>query len=243
MVQTKNRNRRFNLNGSRSKHARVARQNGKIKLLLIDEHEINLGAFTLYFSKRGNFNVASLLLDRAEAIRQAKDSNADVIVVNMRMPRFDAATATRRILEARAEARVIAFNGPEDKKVIASVLRLGVRGYVLGTCSSAELFQAVETVHRGELFFSPPILRLIANDYASGELEPKHQNGHQLGDRERKMVSLIADGLSNKEMASALGLRVRTVEKNRASLMDKLQIRTISGLTKFAIQNGMTNLD
>lgn len=215
----------------------------KIKLLLMDEHIITLEALKLYFSTRTNFEVVAMLLDGLEAIHQAKRTAPDVVVMNVLMPCVDPAKATRLILKALPNTKVIGFSGLEDRKVILSMIRAGARGYLLKASSPLELFQAVETVNGGAAFFSPSVSKMIADDYIQNLSTPSPAETAELKECERKILALIADGLSNKEIADKLAMSVRTIEKYRESLMAKLHIKSIAGLTKFAIRNGMASLD
>lgn len=213
------------------------------RLLLVNDHTISLAALRLYLQRWTRCRVITLRLDRIEAIRKAKVAGPDVVLLDMRMLRFDGASVTKLLLDSAPDSKVIAFNGAEDHRTLLAMLRAGARGYVTHACSSLELLRAVDTVRRGEFFFSPSVLRMIAHDFTLGKSEVGREDERELTERERKILAFIADGLCNKEMASALGLSVRTVEKYRESLMAKLQIKTVSGLTKFAIRNGIATLD
>jgi DNA-binding NarL/FixJ family response regulator len=223
-----------------------SRRNGmspKIKLLLVDDHEIALEALKLYFSIRSNFDVTAIAADRLDAIQNAKTKAPDVVMMNMRMPQVDAAAATKRLLERLPKTKVIGFSGLEDRKVILSMIRAGARGYLLKGCTSRELFRAVEAVNSGVAFFSAPISKMIEDDYLQNFSTPQQNGTCELKECERKILTMIADGLSNKEIANTLTMSVRTIEKYRETLMAKLQIKSIAGLTKFAIRNGMARLD
>lgn len=213
------------------------------RLLLVDDHEIGLAALKLYFARRTTFKVITLSLRRLESIQQAKAPRPDLALVNVRMPHFDGPSVTKFLLETAPASKVIGFNGSEDRESVLAMLRAGARGYIVSACGSAELFRALEAVQRGDLFFSPSILRMIADDYALGQAPLGAVATGGLSERDRKIVAFIADGLCNKEIASALSMSVRTIEKYRETLMSKLQIKTISGLTKYAIRHGITTLE
>ncbi|MBI2946669.1 MAG: response regulator transcription factor [Verrucomicrobia bacterium] len=215
----------------------------KRKLLLVDDQEINLAALRLYFASRTSFQVRTLWLDRMESIRKPKALKSDVTLVNLSMRTCDAANVTKALLEVAPASKVIGFNGADDRGMILAMLRAGARGYLNKACTSAEIGRALATVQRGELFFSPSVLKMVAVDYASGESQPGRPASGALPDRDRKIIAFIADGLCNKEIAGALGLSVRTIEKYRETLMAKLRIRTVSGLTKYAIRHAITRLD
>lgn len=214
----------------------------KARLLLVDDQEINLAALRLFFRSRTEYQVKTLWLDRLDSITKPNGSKPDVALVNLGMRNFDAALVTKTLLEAVPTSKVIGFNGSEDRGMILSMLRAGARGYLDNACSSAEMSRALATVQRGELFFSPCVLKLVAADYAA-ETKSDSSVEPALPERDRKIIAFIADGLCNKEIASAFGISVRTIEKYRETLMARLRIRTVSGLTKYAIRTGITTLD
>ena len=213
------------------------------RLLVIDNHEIGLTALKHYFAARTSFKIATLWLDRVESLLHPGEPIPDLVLVNLGMAGFDGAVITRLLLKAAPASKVVGFNGVEDRQAVLSMLRAGARGYVLNTCSSSELLRALERVRRGELFFSPTILRMIAEDYALNGVRFGEGSPDELSEQERKVVAFVADGHSNKEIADRLKTSVRTIEKHRERLMAKLRIKTISGLTKFAIRCGITSLD
>jgi DNA-binding NarL/FixJ family response regulator len=150
------------------KTAPASRRNGKgskIKLLLVDDHELALEALKLYFSIRSNFDVAALAVDRLDALQNAKKKAPDVVMLNMRMPQVDAAAATKRLLDRLPKTKVIGFSGLEDRTVVLSMIRAGARGYLLKECTSRELFRAVEAVNGGAAFFSASVSKMIEEDY------------------------------------------------------------------------------
>lgn len=214
-----------------------------IRLLLVDDHPIHLAALKHYLARRSRFRVATLFMDGIDSVGKAKLASPDVVLVNMRMPRFDGASVTKLLLETAPAFKIIGFSGPDERRGVLAMLRAGARGYVVSTCSSAEMLRAVETVYRGDLFFSAPVLKMIADDYASDQAQNNPGTAGELKDQERQIIARVADGRCNKEIADDLDLSVRTVEKYRERLMAKLKIKTASGLIKFAIRNGIASLD
>ena len=215
----------------------------RLKLLLVDDHEITLESLKLYFSTRSNFEVIAMIFESLSEVSKAKRTLADVVIMNMRMLLVDPAIATKLLLETLPEAKVIGFSGLEDRRAILSMIQAGARGYLLKGCSPIELFQAVETVSTGAPFFSAAVSKIIQDDYIRSHAAPNNAKTLELKDCERKVLTRIADGLSNKEIADALVMSVRTIEKYRESLMAKLQIKSVAGLTKFAVRTGISSLD
>ncbi len=215
----------------------------RVEVWLVDDHVIPIEALRNVFKSRARFHVRWLVLDRADALRNAPTGSPDVIIMNTRMGYLDGAQATRLLLAAYPQARLIGFCGTEERNAVLAVIRAGARGYLFQARSCRELFQAVETVSRGDVFFSAPISRMIEEDYFQGGAAAEPTGVTRLTSCERKVLTLVAAGMSNKEMADALALSVRTVEKHRESVTGKLQIKSVAGLTKFAIRHGLASLE
>ena len=133
----------------------------RIKVLLVDDHALTLEALRHYFSRRSRFAVRSLVLDGTAALQRVRSAPPDVVIMNMHMAQLDGARATKLLLQTFPKAKVIGFSGLEERKAVLSAIRAGARGYLLKARSSRELFQAVDQVNRGEVFFSPPISKMI----------------------------------------------------------------------------------
>lgn len=215
----------------------------RIKVLLVDDHALTLEALKHYFSRRSRFAVSSMVLDGAPTLEKLRSAPPDVVIMNMHMAQLDGARATQLFLRTFPKTKVIGFSGFEERTAVLSAIRAGARGYLLKARSSRELFQAVDQVNRGEVFFSPSISKMIEDDYFQNLAQPSEPAAGALTAGERKILARVADGLSNKETAAALGISVRTVEKYRESLMAKLKIRSVAGLTKFAIRAGLSSLE
>ena len=229
-----------------SKNAKTAQSRPSLRsnrLLLVDDHAIGLAALRLFFATHTDFQVSTLALDRIESLAQASVCRIGLALVNTRMAKLNGGAVAKALLESSPGVRVVGFNGTEDREAVLAMLRAGASGYLMRDCPSRELLHALRTVQGGGLFFSPCILRMMADDYSlNTALKPPDANG-SLSERDRKILASIADGRSNKEIAAALGLSVRTAEKYRETLMCTLRIDTVSGLTKYAIRHGLTTLD
>jgi two-component system nitrate/nitrite response regulator NarL len=131
----------------------------------------------------------------------------------------------------------------DKREYIAESVRLGVQGYLRKDASPADLVRAIKAVYDGEVFFNSVASRVMADVLQQAGKGPARAEAPVLSDREREVLVLIADGLSNKEVADRLCIGVRTAETHRERLMRKLNIHTVAGLTKFAIASGMVELD
>ena len=161
--------------------------------------------------------------------------------MDINLPRTNGLEATRLLHREAPQTRVLILTVHNNKEYVLQIVQAGARGYVLKDTSPKELVQAIEQVNRGEAFFSADVARFVLNDYVTTSGRRK-SGEEELSDREREVLALIAEGYSNKSIASKLGLSVRTVETHRARIMRKLNTHSTAGLTKFAISQGMASL-
>ena len=156
------------------------------------------------------------------------------------MPHMDGLAVTEVLRKEMPNIKVLTLSMHSATDYVLRIIQSGARGYVLKQASPEELVKAIETVDAGESFFSPDVARVALNQFVRGPGEgptPAH-----LTNREREVLVQIAEGLSNKEIASHLGVGVRTVETHRERIMRKLNIHSVAGLTKFAISKGLISL-
>src|SRR6266404_9868755 len=146
----------------------------------------------------------------------------------------------RRTYSVLPQIKVLILSMHSNTEYVLRILQSGARGYVLKEAAPEELVRAIETVESGEAFFSPDVARVALNQFVRGSNEGPAPS--LLTNREREVLIQIAEGLSNKEIASRLGVGVRTVETHRERIMRKLNIHSVAGLTKFAIAKGMISI-
>lgn len=232
------------LNGSDYFQASRRKPKARIlKLLFVDECKISLAAWKSYLSSRSEFSVKGLAPNRMQDLRHAANSSPNVVIVTLPILKDEGVDAIQLLFEIVPAAKLIGFGGDGDFESVTTMLRAGVTGFVQRNCSPRDLIRAIECVGRGEVFLSPWIQKMMVE---SDGLHSRHSDeslGAELTERDRKIVQGIADGLSNKEVASRLGMSVRTVEKRRLHIMEKLRIAGVAQLTKYAIRNGITALD
>jgi DNA-binding NarL/FixJ family response regulator len=175
-----------------------------------------------------------------EAVTLAEQLTPDVILMDVAMPTQNGIEATRAILAKNPGQRIIMLSMHAEEQYVYEALRAGAAGYVLKDAAFSELVTAIETVLSGKTYLSPSLADVVAGDYvrrARGERLPS--DVEKLSNRERQVLQLITEGHSSAEAAKILHISVRTVETHRLHLMDKLEIRNIAELTKFAIRNGI----
>ena len=177
--------------------------------------------------------------DTPEAVRFAQQFQPDIVIVDFELPGTDGLESVRQILEVSPSTRIIVLSRHSQEFRVREALELGIRGYVLKTRTAEELLRSVEEVSHGRTYFSPEISHIVAELV----LEPYSNRGgirrpNQLTDRERQVVTLIAEGNSTKEVAARLGISVKTADCHRTRIMDKLNVHQTANLVRYAIRQG-----
>lgn len=215
----------------------------KIKLLLVDDHPIVLDGIKSHLCAQPDFEVVGDAANGQDALRKAKLTLPDVVLMDISMPHMNGLEAMANLRKQVPNAKVLILTMHDSKEYIAQVVRSGARGYLLKDSAPAELVGAIKAVHAGEVYFSPSVSRVLIEEMADGNKRSSdNPSPPPLTDREREVLSLIAEGLLNKQIADRLGIGVRTIETHRERIMRKLDIHTVAGLTKYAIARGMTSM-
>jgi two-component system nitrate/nitrite response regulator NarL len=213
----------------------------QIKLLLVDDHPIVLDGIKSHLCAQPDFEVVGDAANGQEALRKAKLTLPDVILMDISMPHMNGLDAMTSLRKQVPNAKILVLTMHDSREYIAQVVRSGARGYLLKDSAPAELVGAIKAVHGGEVYFSPSVSKVLIEEMADGR-KPSGPEQQPLTDREREVLSLIAEGLLNKQIADRLGIGVRTIETHRERIMRKLDIHTVAGLTKYAIARGMTTM-
>lgn len=176
--------------------------------------------------------------DAKEALRKVAKAAPDVVILDVNLPRIDGGELARRLRRLIPEAKLIAFSMHAGEAYVVKMARCGVRGYVTKDRPPLELVEAIKSVHAGALEFPAGMTDVLL----SAKAEPSSgKRAAELTDRETEVLTLLAEGSSNKGVASKLGISVRTAETHRENLTRKLDILTVAGLTKYALQKGLTS--
>jgi two-component system, NarL family, nitrate/nitrite response regulator NarL len=215
----------------------------KIKVLLVDDHPIVLEGIRAHLAAQKDLEVVGDAPDGAQAILKARQLKPDVILMDISMPQMNGMKAISILRRQVPRARGFVLRMHDNREYIRQMVRLGARGYLLKDASPAELVRAIQLVYAGEVYFSPSVSRVLVDEVVNpGQPPAPAPSPANLSEREREVLVHIAEGLTNKDIANQLGLGVRTVETHRERIMRKLGIRSVAGLTKFAIANEMVKL-
>jgi len=212
----------------------------KIKVFLVDDHPVVRDGVRSYLANQGSVLMVGEASDAQEALRKVKKLAPDVIVLDVNLPSLDGGELARRLRQTIPAAKLIAFSVHAGQEYVVRMARCGAHGYVMKDAPTAKLVEAIRHVHQGGLYFPPAMSDAILAP--GSKPSPDGAKEIVLTAREREVLILLAEGLANKEVARKLGISVRTAETHREHLSHKLNILTIAGLTKYAIQHGMTSL-
>ncbi|MEO6056802.1 MAG: response regulator transcription factor [Gemmatimonadales bacterium] len=210
-----------------------------IRVLVADDHAIVRSGIRHVLETEPGFAVVGEASNGAEAIDLALALAPDVAVLDISMHGVTGLQAAAELRRQCPDTRVLMLSMHDNTEYVLESLRMGVHGYLLKDSAAAELGAAIRAVCRGESFFSPPVARQLGA-VARGELGGQRPGTlAQLTARERQVLVGVAEGRTNKEIAQELGISHRTVESHRESLMRKLDVYTVAGLTKIALEEGL----
>ena len=215
----------------------------KIRLLLADDHPVVRRGMRSCLEDIKHVEVVDEAVDGQEAINKVKELSPDIVLMDIDMPNMNGLEATKLIRDEYPDTRVLILSVHTNKDYVLQIIRSGAQGYVLKDTPPADLVRAIESVDNGEPFFSPDISQIVLNQYLEEAGADSSADSVKLTTRERQVLSMIAEGQSNKEMANHLGVGVRTIETHRERVMNKLNIHSVAGLTKYAITNGIVKLE
>ena len=208
----------------------------KIRILVADDHTILRDGIRSLLDEDPKIVVVGEAENGQAAVKMAYQLEPDVVLMDIAMPILNGLEATRQIKRDLPRVKVLILSMYDDDAYIQQALTYGAMGYILKDASASELLSAIYTVYKGEAVLSPPITRLVIEDYLRwGGLQNKGtDNG--ISPREHEVLQLIAEGYSNKEIAKILSISIKTVQTHRANLMKKLDLHDSGDLIKYAIQ-------
>lgn len=210
-------------------------QQKKTTIVLADDHGVVRNGFRLILSAQEDMEVIGEAANGRQAVEVCTELQPDVAVMDVTMPELNGIEATRRIAELSPRTRVLALSMHKDSVYVREILRAGAKGYLLKDSGESDLLAAVRAVASGQGFLSPAVSDAVLNDYRRHVTDPLDL----LTSREREVLQQIAEGKTNKEIASTLNLSVYTVEAHRGRIMEKLNLHSTGELVRFALRNGL----
>src|SRR5215813_3630839 len=203
----------------------------RIRILLADDHAVVRQGFKMILSAQPDMEIVGEAGNGREAVELAEKLRPDIVVMDVAMPELNGIEATRRL----PHTRVIALSMHKDSVYVREILRAGARGYLLKDSVAADLVRAIRAVAGGESWLSPAVSNAVLDDYRRHVTDPIDL----LSSREREVLQMLAEGKTNKEIATVLNLSVYTVDAHRGRIMEKLNLHSINDLVRFAVRNGL----
>jgi DNA-binding NarL/FixJ family response regulator len=213
----------------------------RIPVLLAEDHMIVRQGLRLLIEADGDIKVIGEAKTGREAIQLTRELHPEVIIMDIAMPLLNGLQATRQILKAFPDKKILILSAHSDPEYVEQVVKSGARGYLVKQSSAEVVAHAIRELHKGNQFFAHAIAKRLKNAYqkSPGGVGLQKKSNTELTSREAELLQLIAEGHVNKQIALELGISIKTVEKHRQHLMEKLNIHDIAGLTRFAIAAGI----
>jgi DNA-binding NarL/FixJ family response regulator len=211
-----------------------------IRVLLADDHKLIRAGLRLVVDQQPDLSVVGEADDGRQAVELAKSLKPDVVVMDIGMPNLNGIEAARQIRQIRPDAAVVMLSMHSDEGYVLRALGAGARAYLLKDSATTDLVQAIHAVVEGKSFFSPAVSKVLLQDYMRKLRRSGAEDSYDLlSPREREVLQLVAEGKSNKEVASLLNLSVYTVETHRAKIMQKLNLKGVPELILYAVRKGI----
>ena len=213
----------------------------QITILLAEDHTIVREGFRKMLELEDDLVVVGEAQDGRQAIAMVKKLRPDVVLMDIAMPLLNGLEATRQVLKTLPATKVLMLSAHSDDAYVKNATKSGAMGFLLKQTSAHEVCRAIREVHKGNTFFGPAISQRLKhlNPLSSGRASKLNKKMALLTSREMEVLQLIAEGKANKETAAELGIGMKTVEKHREHLMQKLDIHDTAGLTRYAISAGI----
>jgi DNA-binding NarL/FixJ family response regulator len=209
-----------------------------VRVLLADDHALVRAGIRALLQNLEGVTVVAETGNGADVLEFARAHRPDVVLLDISMPGLGGLEVGAQLRDALPEVRVVMLSMHANEEYVLQALRAGAVGYMLKDSATAELELVLKAVMQGETYLSPPISRQVVEGYVQ-RVGAEQTASDNLTPRQRQVLQLIAEGHSTKEIAHRLNLSVKTVETHRAQLMERLQIREIAGLVKYAIRHGL----
>jgi DNA-binding NarL/FixJ family response regulator len=213
----------------------------RTKILLADDHTIVREGILSLLQAHQEVVVVGTADNGHEVVEKARRTFPDIVVMDIAMPLLNGIEATRQLKKVLPQIRVIVLTMYADEEYVLRALQAGVRGYLLKRSAAAELLQAIRAVERGEFYLSSEISHVVVERFLASPTPL--EEAVVLSQRERQILQLVAEGHTNRQIATALGITPKTVDTHRTRLKTKLGIHDTPGLVRYAIRKGIVRAD
>jgi DNA-binding NarL/FixJ family response regulator len=213
----------------------------KTTVLVADDHEVVREGTRALIQREPDFEVCGVARDGREAVEMARKLQPDILVLDVTMPELDGVEVVRQVRRHSKQTRILIFSGVQSEEVITELFQAGVKSYIRKGDPADQLLAALQSLARDKPFFTPGVSSLLFSRFLHDESTTTKTAAadEALSTREREILRLVAEGGTNKSVASALGVSARTVETHRAAIMRKLHAASTAELVRYAIRNGI----
>jgi len=214
-----------------------------IRILIADNHGILRQGIQALIGKHSDVEVVGQADNGLEAVELARQLQPDIVLMDVTMPVLNGIEATRQIKSELPEVKILALSVHAKREFVLDMIKAGASGYMLKECVLDDLIRAINTVVAGQSYLSPQIAGIVLESITKDSIFAVGDHlSKTLTPRERQVLGLLAEGMSAKQVASQLGLNVKTIEANRRQIMEKADVNNLVDLTKYAIRQGLTTV-
>jgi DNA-binding NarL/FixJ family response regulator len=217
----------------------ITRESTRTRILLADDHALVRRGVRLILDGEPDMQVVAEAGDGAEAIAKARSEDVDLAILDIAMPRFTGLQAARELSRLRPELRILILTMYDNEQYFFEALRAGAAGYVLKSVADRDLVEACRAAMRGEPFLYPGAVTALIRDYLEHARQGGQAHRNVLTPREEEILKLVAEGHSSRAIADTLVISVKTVERHRSNMLQKLGMRDRLELTRYAIRAGL----
>jgi DNA-binding NarL/FixJ family response regulator len=212
----------------------------QLEVFIAEDHNLVRSGIRALLDPAPDLKVVGEAANGRQAVEMVRTLRPGLVLMDVAMPELNGIEAARQVISENADTKVVMLSMHEDRHYVFESLKAGATGYVLKSAAFQDLIAAISTVMSGKNYISPALSDTVMNDYIRrAQGDEKDTELGRLSGREREVLQLIAEGNSSAEVAEVLRISVRTVDTHRHNIMNKLEIHSIAGLTKFAIRHGL----
>lgn len=211
-----------------------------VRILIADDHEVVRDGARILIEREPGWQVCGVAGTGRDAVEQAEKLIPDIVILDMSMPELNGLDAARQIKRLLSQTEVLIFTAHETDELIREVFEAGVKSYILKSQAGSHLVEAIRSLCQHKPFFTKQVSDVLFSKFLNRaeRTKPVAEHTHErLTAREREIVQLLSEGMSNKEVADALGISIRTAETHRAAILRKLRISSLAGLVRYAVRN------
>jgi DNA-binding NarL/FixJ family response regulator len=213
----------------------------QLRILLADDHELTRSGLRFLLEQQKDWTICGEASNGRMAVELAERLKPDFAILDISMPGLNGLEVTRQILKSLPRTKILIYTMHETEKIVIEALETGARGLMLKTDGGDNMLAAVQSIANGKRFFTSSVLDMVVEAYLSKRDSERNPDSHttMLTSREHEVIQLLAEGKSNKEVASMLFITDRTVEGHRREIMRKLDLKSIADLVRYAVRNGI----